>query len=112
MLVERQTGMKRFRTSLDAALVAVVVLVVAAAGASPRASRAAAPTLAVPATSASPSTLVYASYRGGLSAIYTMNADGTGKQQLTTLQPAFQGQPASPRTGAESPTSAATSSSA
>ncbi len=99
MLVERQTGMKRLRTSLDAALVAVVVLVVAAAGASSGASRAGVATFAAWTGSHSPRalspfTLAYTSYRGGLSAIYTMKADGTGKQQLTTAQPAFQGQPA------------------
>jgi WD40-like Beta Propeller Repeat len=44
--------------------------------------------------SAPPFTLAYTSYRGGLSAIYTMNADGTGKQRLTAAQLAFQGQPA------------------
>ncbi|TML35796.1 MAG: hypothetical protein E6G24_00575 [Actinobacteria bacterium] len=40
------------------------------------------------------STLVFASYQDGLSAIFAMNADGSGRQQLTTAQPSLQGQPA------------------
>lgn len=96
MLYVTQIEMKRLWTSLslDAALVAVAALLATAAGASSGASPASAATLRVPNGSASPFTLVYASYRRGLSAISTMNADGSGKQQLTTAQSAFQGQPA------------------
>jgi TolB protein len=38
--------------------------------------------------------LVFAGYRNGLSAIDTINASGSGKRQLTTPRPSFQGEPA------------------
>src|SRR5512132_2969537 len=41
-----------------------------------------------------PAALVFASYRNGLSAIDTINANGSGKRQLTALQHSFAGEPA------------------
>ncbi len=73
--------MKRPRLRLIAAPLTAMALVAAAGAAgSPR--------------GAPLSTLIYASYQDGVSAIFAMNPDGSGRQELTTAQPSFQGQPA------------------
>jgi TolB protein len=46
------------------------------------------------AQAAAPGALVFASYRNGLSAIDTINADGSGERQLTLPQRSFAGEPA------------------
>src|ERR687888_349903 len=65
-----------------AALAAVPTLLSSSANAAPHAQ------------GATSGVLVFAGYRDGLSAIDTINANGSGRRQLTALQRSFAGEPA------------------
>ncbi len=87
----KEPNRPRIVRTLVSALAALVV-----AGALALGSTASATPPSIPAVHAqAPTTgLVFASYRNGMSAIETINANGSGKRQLTAPQPSFEGQPA------------------